>query len=192
MTTPWTGADEAARIWHAERRQRLAANLLANRPPEFAAPGELDPRLRAWSRALADGSGRNLVLNGPVGSGKTWSLWHAAEAAVHAGYEAAIVLTTAARLRRIAAPATADPAEFTRYCNAGLLAIDDLASVRLSEWDMDHLGELVDERWSWKRPTAVTSNVTKLRDLLGPRISSRIQHRALIIDLDGADRRRQP
>jgi hypothetical protein len=42
------------------------------------------------------------------------------------------------------------------------------------------------------RPIALTSNVTKLRELLGPRISSRVQHGALVADLDNPDRRRQP
>jgi DNA replication protein DnaC len=190
--TPDEINSEAAAIWLAERRQRLVDNLLANRPAQAAAPGDLSPRLKGWAGMLAEGIGQNLILTGPVGSGKTWTLWRAAEEAVRHGYEGAVIITTAARFRRIVAPATADPREFTRYCNAGLLAIDDLASVRLSEWDMDHLGELVDERWSEMRPIALTSNVTKLRELLGPRISSRVQHGALVVDLDGQDRRRQP
>lgn len=188
-----TGAErEAFESWHAERRERLAANLLASRPEEFAAPGTLDPRLAAWAEALAAGSRRNLILTGPVGTGKTWAVWHAAEHAVRAGYEGQVIITTAARFRRIVAPATADPQEFTRYCNTGLLAVDDLAAVRLSEWDMDHLGELIDTRWADHRPVAVTSNVTGLRELLGPRISSRLAHNALVAEMTGPDRRRQP
>ena len=189
--TPDQINEEAAAIWLAERRQRLVDNLLTARPAKFAAPGDLHPKLRTWARQLASGTEQNLILTGPVGVGKTWALWRAAEEAVRSGYEGAAIITTAARLRRIVAPATADPREFTRYCNAGLLAIDDLASVRLSEWDMDHLGELADARWSENRPTALTSNVTKLRDLLGPRISSRLADGALVVDLNGPDRRRQ-
>ena len=183
---------EAAAIWLAEHRDRLVANLLVNRPAEMAAPGDLEPDLADWAERLAAGSKQNAILAGPVGTGKTWAVWKAAEQAVRHGYEGLVVITTAARLRRIIAPATADPREFERYLAAGLLAIDDLATVRLSEWDMDHLGELVDERWSEMRPIALTSNVTKLRELLGPRISSRVQHGALVVDLDGQDLRRQP
>jgi DNA replication protein DnaC len=183
---------EAAAIWLAERRERLVANLLAGRPAEMAAPGELNPRIAEWARQLAAGSRQNLVLAGPVGTGKTWAVWKAAELAVRGGFEGLTVITTAGRLRRVLAPATAEPHEFERYLAAGLLAIDDLATVRLSEWDMDHLGELVDARWSAQLPTVVTSNKTDLASLLGPRISSRLGHNALIVPMDGPDRRRQP
>ena len=190
--TPDDIAAEAAAIWHAERRQRLAENLLKNRPDAYAAPGEVDPRLKAWARMLAGGMGQNLILTGPVGTGKTWAIWHAAEEAVRSGYEGRVIVTTAAALRRSVAPATADPAAFTRCCEAGLLAIDDLGAFRLSEWDLDHLGELAEARWSAQLPTIVTSNKTDLADLLGPRISSRLQHGALKVPLNAPDRRRQP
>lgn len=183
---------EAAAIWLAERRDRLVANLLANRPAEMAAPGELDPRIADWASGLAAGSKRNLILAGPVGTGKTWAVWKAAEQAVRDGYEGLAVITTAGRFRRAIAPATAEPGEFGRYLAAGLLAVDDLATVRLSEWDMDHLGELIDTRWSAQLPTVITSNKTDLASLLGPRISSRLSHNALIVPMDGPDRRRQP
>ncbi len=183
---------EAAAIWLAERRDRLVANLLANRPAEMAASGDLDPRIAEWARQLAAGGRQNLILAGPVGTGKTWAVWKAAEQAVRGGYDGLVVITTATHLRRVIAPATAEPGEFGRYLAAGLLAIDDLATARLSEWDMDHLGELVDTRWSAQLPTVVTSNKTDLASLLGPRISSRLGHNALIVPMDGPDRRRQP
>ena len=190
--TPEQVDEEAAAIWLAEHRERLVANLMTKRPLAFAEPGDLDPRLKAWARLLASGIGQNLVLTGPVGTGKTWAVWKAAEEAVRSGYEGSVIITTAARFRRVIAPATADPREFTRYCEAGLLAIDDLATFRLSEWDLDHLAELADARWSALAPTVITSNKTGLADLLGPRVSSRLQHNALIVPLDGPDRRRQP
>jgi DNA replication protein DnaC len=190
--TPDEIESEAAAIWLAERRERLVANLLKNRPAEMAAPGELHPDVAAWVSRLIAGGKQNLILAGPVGTGKTWTVWKAAEQAVRGGYEDLVIVTTAAHLRRIIAPATADPLEFERYLAAGLLAIDDLATVRLSEWDMDHLGELIDIRWSWQRPTMVTSNKTDLASLLGPRISSRLAHNAVIVPMDGTDRRRQP
>ena len=183
---------EAAAIWEAEHRQRLVDNLLARRPAEMAAPGDLDPDIIDWAGQLASGCKRNLILAGPVGTGKTWAIWKAAELAVRLGYGGLVIITTAARLRRTIAPATADPLEFERYLAAGLLAIDDLGTARLSEWDMDHLGELVDARWSAQLPTVVTSNKTDLASLLGPRISSRLGHNAVIVPLNGTDRRRQP
>jgi DNA replication protein DnaC len=190
--TPEEIRGEAAAIWLAEHRQRLVDNLLTGRPAEMAAAGELDPDIAAWSKHLAaGGSKQNLILTGTVGAGKTWAAWKAAETAVRAGYEALVVITTAARFRRVIAPSTAEPREFVRYCAAGLLVLDDVAALRLSEWDLDHLAELTDIRWSEQRPTVVTSNKTNLGNLLGPRISSRLQHNALRVPLDSPDRRRQ-
>ena len=185
-------APDAVTVWQAERAERLLANLLAQRPAAFDADGDLDSRLTDWAADLAQGTPRNLILTGPVGSGKTWAIWHAAEEAVRSGYEGRVVITTAAKLRRSVAPATADPAAFARCCDAGLLAIDDVGAFGLSEWDLDHLAELADARWGAQAPTVVTSNTTGLRELLGPRISSRLADNALVVEMDGPDRRRQP
>jgi DNA replication protein DnaC len=190
MTTI-SAEQEALEIWHAERRARLAENLLADRPGEFASPGDLRPDVRAWAEALTAGRPQNLIVTGPVGVGKTWLVWHAAEHAVRSGYEGRVAITTAGALRRMLAPATADPAAFTRCRDAGLLVIDDIGAARLSEWDLDHLGELADARWAARCPTVITSNLTGLSKLLGPRIASRIQHNALVVEMDGPDRRRQ-
>lgn len=186
MTTP-----SATELWRSERRERLLANLLGQRPAAFAADGALDRRLSRWAASLAQGGAQNLILTGPVGTGKTWSVWHAAEVAVRAGYEELIAVVPAAKFRRIVAPATADVAEFERIAAAGLLVLDDVGSIRLSEWDMDHLAEVTDARWSANLPTVITSNKTDLASLLGPRISSRLAHNALVVELDGSDRRRQ-
>jgi DNA replication protein DnaC len=182
---------EAGEIWARDRRDRLVENLLKNRPAVFARPGELDRPMTAWAQALAAGNGRNLIITGPVGVGKTWAVWKAAEQAVRAGYEGRVVITSAAKLRRAVAPATADPAAFARCCDAGLLAIDDLGAFGLSEWDLDHLAELADARWAAQAPTVITSNTTDLQALLGPRISSRIADNALVVEMSGPDRRRQ-
>ena len=182
---------EPAALWLAERRERLLASLLAQRPAAFDIPGELNERLAAWAQSLAAGNGRNLILTGPVGTGKTWSVWHAVEYAVRDGYSGLVAVVPAARFRRIIAPATADPEEFGRITAAGLLAFDDLGSIRLSEWDLDHLAEVTDSRWSARLPTVVTSNVTDLARLLGPRISSRLADQAVVVELSGPDRRRQ-
>lgn len=182
---------EAGEIWARERRERLVGNLLKNRPAAFDRPGNLDRPMTAWAQALATGHGRNLIITGPVGVGKTWTVWKAAERAVRAGYEGRVVITSAAKLRRAVAPATADPAAFARCCEAGLLAIDDLGAFGLSEWDLDHLAELADARWAAQVPTVITSNTTDLQGLLGPRISSRLADNALVVELNGADRRRQ-
>lgn len=182
---------EATREWHADRRACLVENFLRRRPSRFAAPGELDPRIAGWADDLLDGKEHNLILAGPVGCGKTWQLWHAGERIIRAGYEDSFLIVRAADFRRTIAPATADPGQFSRYCRAGVLALDDIGSVRLSDWDLDQLGDLIDSRWSDSLPTVVASNKMDLRELVGERIASRIADGVLTVKMAGADRRRQ-
>ena len=187
MTMP-----EAVDLWRAERRERLAANLLAQRPAAFDVPGDLDAASRQWADDLAAGNGRNLILTGPVGTGKTWSLWHAAERAVRAGYEGLVVVASAAKLRRIVAPVHRRPAGVQPLTNAGLLALDDLgvgAAIRMGPRPPRR-----DRRRPLVSPAADRGHVEQNRSAgarSGPRISSRLADRALVVELDGPDRRRQ-
>ena len=77
---------EALETWRAERREHLAVNSSLT-GLKFASPGALDRDLTAWATAMADGHQRNVILAGPVGTGKTWAVWHAAEHAVRCGSE---------------------------------------------------------------------------------------------------------
>lgn len=179
----------ASELWAREQTQNRLARLHANRPPVFDRPGTLHPDIAAWADHIATGQFANLVLVGNVGVGKSWSLWAAAEHLVRHGWLGSVDILSGHRLRRLIAPPV-DEAALDRLAAAGLFAVDDVGSVRVSDWDSDHLSAVVDTRWEHQRPTVLTSNHLDLRDLIGERAASRLADHAVIVQMTGPDRRR--
>lgn len=201
MTDDVAAIDAAAEAeLRAERAQMRLERYLGRRPARFAAPGALHPDLDAWAWRFAEGApgGRgNLVITGPVGTGKTWSVWRIGEELLRHGYPGRIEVTSAYRIKRLATP-PADFAEIDRLTDADLLVLDDLGAVRISDWDADHLYGVIDARSEAMRPTVITANATAQREegqsllqaLLGDRVASRIAEEVAVVVLDGEDRRR--
>jgi DNA replication protein DnaC len=178
-------SDLAAR----ERAAVRLARLHHLRPPVFAAPGTLHPDIAAWTDRILAGEYGNLVLVSNVGVGKSWSLWAAAERLIVSGWPGHIEILPARKLRALATPPV-DEAALARLAAADLLAIDDIGSMRVSDWDSDHVGALVDDRWESRRWTALASNQLNLRAILGDRAASRLADQAVIVQMTGPDRRR--
>ena len=161
------------------------------------APGELHPDLATWAQRLLGGNPGNLVITGNVGSGKSWSAWRIGEELLRHGYRGRIEITTAYRIRELAAP-PADRDEIRRLAEADLLVLDDIGAVRVSDWDADHLYALIDDRWAHERPTVVITNTTARREdgrsalqaLLGDRVASRLADGMTVVPITGTDRRR--
>ncbi|YCK35155.1 ATP-binding protein [Actinomadura sp. ATCC 39365] len=175
--------------WLAEQAQHRLAKLRAARPPAYANPGELHPEIAAWADKVAVGEYGNLVMVGNTGVGKSWSVWALAERMVAAGYRGRVEIVPARRLQRLVAPPV-DWAALDRLAAAGILAIDDVGSMRIGDWDSDQMGALLDPRWEDQRPTILTSNQLDLRSLVGERVSSRMSDHVTIVQMAGADRRR--
>lgn len=178
----------------AQRRQRREADqqwLTSIRPPVFDYPGEPDPAVAKWiGDLLADRhAAGNLALTGSVGRLKTWTIWKIVEACVDAGHARKAEVIKAFAFKRIVMPPT-DFAALDRLARIPLLCFDDLGSVRLSDWDLEPLCDVIDQRCEWREPMVVSSNVLDLRSLLDERISSRLAANATIVELDGEDRRR--
>lgn len=178
-------SDLAAR----ERAAARLARLHKLRPPAFATPGTLHPDIAAWADQVAAGQYGNLVLVSGTGVGKSWSLWAVAERLTVAGWPGYIEIIPARKLRAIVAPPV-DEAALDRLAAADILAIDDIGSMRISDWDSDHTGALLDARWEQQRPAALTSNQLDLRAILGDRASSRLVDHATTVQMTGPDRRR--
>jgi DNA replication protein DnaC len=175
--------------WQVEQARDRLARLRAARPPAYNVPGRLHPDVAAWADKVAVGEYGNFVLVGNIGVGKSWSLWALAERMVSAGYRGRVEIVPARRLQRLITPPV-DWAALGRLAAAGLLAIDDVGSVRIGDWDSDQMGALLDPRWEDQRPTVLTSNQLDLRTLVGERTASRLSHRVTIVQMAGADRRR--
>lgn len=175
--------------WVRERREVALRRWREQIPAAQRATGDLDPRVATWADRLAAGKAANLVLLGPVGTGKTWHAWHAVERAMEAGWFGTALFYSAYAWKRLTGPPL-DAAEISKAAAADVLVLDDPGAHRLGEWDLEHLLGVADERWNHGRPTVFTSNAPKLGDLFGERIASRLADGATALVLDGNDRRR--
>jgi Cdc6-like AAA superfamily ATPase len=151
--------------------------------------GEHQAEVVQWS---ADPRGRNLVVLGPVGTGKT----HLAAAALRAAFDRSLSTAFTPVGEMLDRLDWRDPAsgEFM----VGVLAmdrlvIDDLGSERGNEWTGERLYLVINRRWLDERPTIVTSNLSPrdLKDALSERTYSRLMGGAVVLHLTGDDRRRQ-
>jgi DNA replication protein DnaC len=129
----------------------------------------LDPvvlrRVRAFIRSLDDnlGSGRGLWFDGPVGTGKTSLAVLVAKAAKDAGRSYAIypVPMLLAEIKRTFDRDSGDNylAFFRRLCSVDLLVLDDLGAEKQTEWVLEQLYSIVNERWQDRRSIVVTTNL---------------------------------
>lgn len=179
----------ASDLWAREQAAARLARLRTLRPPAFNQPGTLHPDIADWADRVAAGQYGNLVLVSGTGVGKSWSLWAAAERLITGGWTGHIEIVPARTLKSLITP-PADEAALARLAAADLLAIDDIGSMRISDWDSDHVGALLDTHWEQQKPTALTSNQLDLRAILGDRAASRLADHAAIVQMTGPDRRR--
>ncbi|GAA0347723.1 ATP-binding protein [Actinoallomurus spadix] len=182
-------SSEIYQQWLAEDRERRLKLFYDTRPAAFADKGRLDPRVHEWLEAFIVGRARTLLLGGPTGVGKSWTAWKSIETLVHNGWRGVWSLVTGYRLSRLIAPPV-DDEELDRLARVDLLVIDDLGSAPVTDWTGSHLGGLVDERWSHRRPSILTTNVQQIGGLVGPRAASRLADGMTAVVLDGPDRRR--
>jgi DNA replication protein DnaC len=194
MTT--SSDDPEFNEWMAARRQQQhdadMAWLNERRDPTFDKAGRMHPDVFAWYTRLVDPEHKpgNLIVCGDLGVGKSWHLWRIFAALVeHHGAARTIEQVTAYGFKRIAAPPT-DYDELQRLADVRVLFFDDIGSVRLSEWDLENLFGIVDQRWANQRPMVISSNALDLRPLFGDRIASRLADNVTLVELTGSDLRR--
>lgn len=126
-------------------------------------------------------AGRGVWFAGDVGTGKTSLAMLVSLAAERAGRSVAIYPVT-----RLLAEIkdTYDSASggsymqlFRRLCAVDLLHLDDLGAEKRTDWVLEQLYSIVNERWQDQRSIVVTTNITdldKLREEIGPRTVSRL------------------
>jgi DNA replication protein DnaC len=150
-------------------------------------------------------AGRGLWLMGGTGTGKTTLGMLVAKEAMAAARTVAIYFTPAllTRIRQTyqaTAQEDAYDAFFDRLTSVDLLYIDDLGSERHTDWVIEQLYALVNERYENQRSILVTSNAAQdihqgerqLSEQIGPRTVSRlVEMCGDPLPLFGADRRVQ-
>ncbi len=125
--------------------------------------------------------GRGLWLMGDVGTGKTTLAMLVSKAAVEAGRTVA-VYSLPRLLARIRRTYDAEAGEdsylqfFERLTSVELLHVDDLGAEKRSDWVLEQLYAIVDERYQAQRSMVVTTNLDQpeLEQQIGPRTVSRL------------------
>jgi len=149
-----------------------------------------DPRTRAvveqvrlYIDEMADrlAEGRGLWLTGDVGTGKTTLAMLVSKTAIERGFSAAIysLPRLLARIRRTYDDEVGELSYlefFRRLTSVDLLHIDDLGAEKRSDWVLEQLYAIVDERYVTNRAMVVTTNLDlpELEEQIGPRTVSRL------------------
>jgi DNA replication protein DnaC len=174
-----------------------------DRPPvsdmaQQAETREAVGRTRAFIGKLDSnlGKGQGLWLFGDTGTGKTTLAMLVSKAALESGHSVAIY-SLPKLLARIRRTYDAEPggdsyaAFFERLTAVDLLHVDDFGAEKRSDWVLEQLYSLVNERYEDERSIMLTTNLTvdKLEDQIGGRTVSRLTETCEQVPLFGADRR---
>lgn len=150
----------------AAMRERQVANrnlaYVRARPSRYAdasydrlRPGQ-DPG-RMVSRWLSVGP-RSLLIAGPTRTGKTTAAYAIANDAHQAGIW--VVVRTATGLSAALKPDGGEPMAFNYATTCHLLVVDDLGRERVTDWWLEQLHRIVDERCSNELRLIVTANTS--------------------------------
>jgi DNA replication protein DnaC len=122
-------------------------------------------QVRAFTRSIEENleAGRGLWFDGPVGTGKTSLAILVAKAAKNAGRSYAVfpVPRLLAEIKRTFDRDASDSymSFFRRLCTVDLLVLDDLGAEKQTEWVLEQLYSIVNERWQDRRSIVVTTNL---------------------------------
>jgi DNA replication protein DnaC len=170
-----------------------------DRAPVTELPSPIVRPVRDFVRNIDDRirAGRGLWIFGDVGTGKTTLAMLASKEALKRGYSVAIysVPRLLADIRdtydaRMGALSYAD--FFAQLVSVDLLHLDDLGAEKQTEWVLEQLYSLVNERYEQERSVLVTSNVTEASELeqqIGRRTVSRLTEMTDQLPLFGPDLR---
>jgi DNA replication protein DnaC len=142
------------------------------------------------------GTGRGLWLFGDTGTGKTTLAMLVSKMALEAGHSVAIY-SLPKLLAHIRRTYDSEPggdsylAFFERLTSVDLLHIDDLGAEKRSDWVLEQLYALINERYEAQRSVLVTTNLPheELEEQIGSRTVSRLSQICDEVPLFGSDRR---
>jgi DNA replication protein DnaC len=159
-----------------------------------AAVAEVRAYVEDLDRRLAEG--RGLWIFGDTGTGKTTLAMLISKAALEAGKSVAIY-SLPKLLARIRRTYDAEPGGdnylslFDKLTSVDLLHIDDLGAEKRSDWVLEQLYALVNERYEAERSVVITTNLghAELEEQIGSRTVSRLSQICDEVPLFGTDRR---
>ena len=174
-----------------------------DRPPVSDMARDLETKMAiSQVRAFADdldarlAEGRGLWLFGDTGTGKTTLAMLISKSALEAGKTVAIY-SLPKLLARIRRTYDAEPGGdsylslFEQLTSVDLLHIDDLGAEKRSDWVLEQLYALINERYEAQRSVLVTTNLPheQLEEQIGARTVSRLSQICDEVPIFGDDRR---
>jgi DNA replication protein DnaC len=192
----------------AKRRTRGVASALPRRYQdvsfELLRNAQMNPiALRAAEDYVNDldamlSEGRGLWLAGGVGNGKTSLAMLISKRALEAG-RSVVIYSMPKLLARIRATFNegyvGDSYEqlFERLTTIDLLHVDDLGAEKQSEWVLEQLYAIVNERYEMKRSMLITTNLDEeaLIEQVGERTVSRLLEMCGYVEIPDGDKRPQ-
>ena len=136
---------------------------------------DLDPHVLREIRRFVDrideriAAGKGVWLYGDVGTGKTSVAMLISKAAIERGHSVAIysVPHLLADIKETYEDGSGRSymGLFRRLCEVDLLHLDDLGAERRTEWVLEQLYSIINERWQNERSIVVTTNITDLDEL---------------------------
>ncbi len=154
-----------------------------DRPPVTQMNEIVVRRVRDYCTSIDENieAGRGLWLYGSSGTGKTTLAMLVSRIALEAGRSVAIysLPKLLARIRRTFDAETGEQSYsdlFERLATVDLLHVDDLGAENRTEWVLEQLYALVNERYEAQRSLVVTTNLEEheLEDQIGERVVSRL------------------
>ena len=125
-------------------------------------------------------AGKGLWFTGDVGTGKTSVAMLVSQAAERSGRSVAVysVPTLLAEIKNTYDREAGDSymSLFRKLCSVDLLHLDDLGAEKRTDWVLEQLYSIVNERWQNERSIVATTNLDrdKLREEIGWRTVSRL------------------
>lgn len=171
-----------------------------DRPPVSTMDRTVVDVIRQYVDDLGEnlGAGRGMWLMGNVGTGKTTLAMLISKIALEEGWSVAIysMPRLLARIRRTYDAESGEQGYlefFERLTSVDLLHLDDLGAEKRTDWVLEQLYAIINERYETGRSILLTSNLdqVQLEEQIGPRIVSRLsemcEHR--MVPLHGEDMR---
>ena len=173
-----------------------------DRPPVTEIDSVVVNSVRDWTDSVEENlaEGHGLWLMGNTGTGKTTLAMLVSKEVLRRGHTVAIY-SLPKLLARIRATFDAGLGEesyadfFERLCEVDLLHVDDLGAEKQTEWVLEQLYALINERYERRSPIVVTTNLSQeqLEQQIGERTVSRlIEICGEALPLWGDDARQKP